>query len=768
MSSNISHAGPSHQTQSPVHSHQLRLRPSHNQYPRTLAVFEHSALGRVCLSIDFGTSTSEVSYAVIEPGQDSRTDPPQVKYITNWPDDPNKGLDNSAAVGVPSEIVYLKDGILRRSHPPSGQSSTRLQKRRGSIPSFGTFQSSNQRELGFIDVFDEDESISDYEDEDTLLHDSPWNAGNVTRHHTEYIIWGFDAQAKCSPADEKMRGFKLLLKEDPMTEQFCRELAPRLAKIGYTDPSKAHISVISDYLTCLLRHVKSELIACGKYREYDFEVILCIPAVWDQKACRDTQVALARAFTRADFDQVKVEQNSINGLFLVSEPEAAAAWILQNNNDLLPDDTFMLVDAGGGTVDVSIYTISQKTPLRLEAEEVAPVGALCGSAYLNGRFYDHIRKRLDGELYLEEERGRTLDEIAHEITVTDFEIRLKRNFNCFEQPPTPKIVRCPGLRENSNKRFLRDRIVISHERLRKIFRPSLQRTLELVVAQIERFAANSRKKKAIKVRIPANHHPQGCSSYQKVVLTGGFAASISLERCLSASLQAYCEKNNHPILDVMVPNRDASAVSSGGILRGLNKDRGPLRFIRSSYGILRTFPWDENREEFLNSGLTKPRRNAVDGGHWVKDTIYWVLKRGDEVVTHLSNGRTERVWKSEPISCMHSFLATSSKFICEELLYVSDSATESYYLRDHEKNRDAEEVGAIITDFTFLREQGLVEPVQNYDETGNPIGKEHYEIEYKLYLEVVGRDLQCYAEYGDRTRQTSRINIASAFDPGTD
>ncbi|KAK6080760.1 hsp70 protein [Seiridium cupressi] len=676
MSSNISHAGPSHQTQSPVHSHQLRLRPSHNQYPRTLAVCERSALGRVCLSIDFGTSTSEVSYAVIEPGQNSKTDPPQVKYITNWPDDPNKGLDNSAAVGVPSEIVYLKDGILRRSHPPPGRSSTRLQKRRGSTPSFGTFQSANQRELGFIDVFDEDESMSDCEDEDTLfLHDSPWNAGNITRHHTEYIIWGFDAQAKCSPEDEKMRGFKLLLKEDPMTEQFCRELAPRLAKIGYTDPSKAHISVISDYLSCLLRHVKSELIACGKYREYDFEVILCIPAVWDQKACRDTQVALARAFTRADFDQVKVEQNSINGLFLVSEPEAAAAWILQNNNDLLPDDTFMLVDAGGGgTVDVSIYTISQKTPLRLEAEEVAPVGALCGSAYLNGRFYDHIRKRLDGELYLEEERGRTLDEIAHEITVTDFETRLKRNFNCFEQPPTPKIVRCPGLRENSNKRFLRDRIVISH----------------------------------------------------------------------------------------------TSAVSSGGILRGLNKDRGPLRFIRSSYGILRTFPWDENREEFLNSGLTKPRRNAVDGGHWVKDTIYWVLKRGDEVVTLLANRRTERVWKSEPISCMHSFLATSSKFICEELLYVSDSATESYYLRDHEKNRDAEEVGAIITDFTFLREQGLVEPVQNYDATGNPIGKEHYEIEYKLYLEVVGRDLQCHAEYGDRTRQTSRINIASAFDPGTD
>ncbi|KAH8194146.1 hypothetical protein TruAng_011693 [Truncatella angustata] len=632
------------------------------------------------MSIDFGTTTCEVSYAVLDHNRNSRHVPAaDINYITNWPDDPNHLYDFPAAVGVPSEIIY----------PTTDDSST----------------------------IDDSPMIDDFDCSSSA--DSTWRTEVGSPHHqiARHLRWGYQARGS-SDGGTLLKRFKLMLQDDIRTHQVRRDLAPLLSQIGYHDASNAHICAISDYLTCLLRHVKSELIAQDSYKECAFEVVLCIPAIWTPKACREMQTALALAFTHADFDQVTTEQNSINGLFLVSEPEAAAAWVLQTNTSISAGDTFVLVDAGGGTVDVSIYTVSQKVPLRLQAEGITPQGDLCGSSYLNELFFRYIRSRLEGADYLTR-RGETLDEIAHTITMTEFELIHKRNFDIFHKSESNKL--------------------INHHMKEKVFKPCLQPTWELVQAQIERYRNLAGADKVI----------------DKVVLTGGFAGSISLNRYLERKLWAY--------------SRRVSAVASGGILRSLNKDLGPARFIRSSFGLLRTEPWDDEKEEFKIAGLTKPQRSSTDGGYWVRDTIYWVLKHGSEVVTRSNNKPVEPVWTSEAISCTHTIVATQGPLRCEELLFVSDSDTESYYKRDHSKNHGAEVIGRIITDFTFLRKQGLIRPRQRFDEeTGKPVGRKHYEVEYELFLRVVGRDLQCYAKYKDTEIQRCQINIASAFDAGVE
>jgi hypothetical protein len=61
---------------------------------------------------------------------------------------------------------------------------------------------------------------------------------------------------------------------------------------------------------------------------YSKEIVLCVPAIWTQKACRDMQTAMARAMGQARFEGVDVRNNSIENLFIVSEPEAAAAYVL--------------------------------------------------------------------------------------------------------------------------------------------------------------------------------------------------------------------------------------------------------------------------------------------------------------------------------------------------------------------------------------------------------------------------------------------------------
>lgn len=61
------------------------------------------------------------------------------------------------------------------------------------------------------------------------------------------------------------------------------------------------------------------------------------------------------------------------------------------------DDTIVVVDAGGGTVDLILYTITRLKPI-LEVEEAAPgSGTLCGSTFLNKRFKEFLTARLGNE-----------------------------------------------------------------------------------------------------------------------------------------------------------------------------------------------------------------------------------------------------------------------------------------------------------------------------------------------------------------------------------
>jgi hypothetical protein len=60
-------------------------------------------------------------------------------------------------------------------------------------------------------------------------------------------------------------------------------------------------------------------------------------------------------------------------------------------------DTFVLCDAGGGTVDLISYTITKASPM-LELKEVAAgSGALCGSTFLNRKFGGFLTSKLGRE-----------------------------------------------------------------------------------------------------------------------------------------------------------------------------------------------------------------------------------------------------------------------------------------------------------------------------------------------------------------------------------
>lgn len=120
------------------------------------------------------------------------------------------------------------------------------------------------------------------------------------------------------------------------------------------------------------------------------------------------------------------------------------------------------------------------------------------------------------------------------------------------------------------------------------------------------------------------------------------------------------------------------------------------------------------------------------------------------------------VWACEPFSSVHTFdCSPPTPLVCEEVLYASDTSTESHYQRSHPKNAGAEKIAEIIVDFDFLRLDGLIQPIEGgVDENGKWLGKRHYRVEFTMVIKVVDRDLQCEPDPGFFSVYNALIDVS--------
>ncbi|KAK2682221.1 hypothetical protein RAB80_000167 [Fusarium oxysporum f. sp. vasinfectum] len=478
----------------------------------------------------------------------------------------------------------------------------------------------------FRDHFNLDNPEQDLENGDSVEVPVPDEDGDISMlsDMSEEFRWGYRVHevwnrpyTHSNTTNQPLSRFKLLLDNSEMTESLRRQ--------GFDD-------------------------------SYEKEMILCVPAIWTQKACRDMQACLAVAMKRANFTRADLQNKSIDNLFIVSEPEAAAAHMLSTSAEIKAGDCFVLLDAGGGTVDANTYRVSREEPLRLETEIVAPGGGLHGSSYLNEGFRDYLKDLLAEETYLND-GIETIHGIIERITFEEFEKRIKRGFD-YNQQTSRKEIYIRGLRDNLAKGFRNECIYIPRLKIRDIFFKHLHPIVEIVKSQLDEARGKG-------------------YTVGKVVLIGGFGTSISLSQMLQEFLEEYSREHSCRVT-LMEPQQGTSiinAVASGAVLRALNKANGPERIARSSYGILRTEPFGQYPE---HAGL-KPSYDRHDGMPYIKQTIDWVLKLGERVPS---------VWQCEPFTCSHTFDVWPVRpFICKEILYVLDRATKSHYRKTHPNNQ---------------------------------------------------------------------------------
>ncbi|GAB7342299.1 hypothetical protein MBLNU457_g0531t1 [Dothideomycetes sp. NU457] len=397
--------------------------------------------------------------------------------------------------------------------------------------------------------------------------------------------WGYEVD----PAASRIQYIKLLLDSRQELPHWVSrtELDQQLKTRAKTATSAA-----ADYLTKLHEMARTELVK--RYGE-DFveatsiEYILTVPAVWSDAAKHATACAAQMA---------GLGEN----LRMISEPEAAAVYSLSTmkSSGLKVGDVYIVLDAGGGTVDLITYEVVQMKPLKFR-EVVTGSGRLCGGAFLNLRFQDLVKRRLGERAFrnLREQKPK-----AWAVAVDYFENYVKRNFlpsvdsHLFDD--SKFNVPFPGVPDNVAAGIDCGFLTLSTAEVTEIFRPILDDIIGLVEHQ---------RLEAAKVGAVA----------KGVILVGGFGQSSYLYACLK---QRFADGAKLPKACVDIPpsyehvaslrslgRRQAAispsailqpenawtAVVRGAVMRGLeNEELVSSRKARRHYGFIVAEPWNDN------------------------------------------------------------------------------------------------------------------------------------------------------------------------------
>lgn len=129
-------------------------------------------------------------------------------------------------------------------------------------------------------------------------------------------------------------------------------------------------------------------------KECELKYVLTVPAIWSERATQRTK----RAFQDA------MGLRGTKDITMVSEPEAAAIYELQQVEMQIVNEgeCLMILDAGGGTVDLISYVIRQRHPLVVD-EAVPGSGDVCGGATVTDRFRNWLVSKVGDVEYFDDD-----------------------------------------------------------------------------------------------------------------------------------------------------------------------------------------------------------------------------------------------------------------------------------------------------------------------------------------------------------------------------
>lgn len=281
--------------------------------------------------IDYGTTFTSVSYYSHAIDEDQlRAFPDEIKSINNWPNDPMHGVNKQ----VPTESWYPQVPL-----------------KRASVPEQFDLNDTEDDEAHTSRASSVDIEMN--QDDQRIEHDQSkrLDASQMDGEHSTTFLWGYDVPYQRFVAHSNrnesrlIRRPKLMLVKSAHTKEDRLLLRPVLDRLienriirkfsAKGVPSVRDVQdVISDFLIQVLRHTKKQLVKNEHFTsECPVSFVLTVPSIWCANSSRVLQFAMDTAIKATGF--CTLENGSIDDLFIVSEPEAAATYLLGDSDNML-------------------------------------------------------------------------------------------------------------------------------------------------------------------------------------------------------------------------------------------------------------------------------------------------------------------------------------------------------------------------------------------------------------------------------------------------
>ncbi|KJA20609.1 hypothetical protein HYPSUDRAFT_1090755 [Hypholoma sublateritium FD-334 SS-4] len=383
-------------------------------------------------------------------------------------------------------------------------------------------------------------------------------AGNVCAAGAEATRDGIEVEAEDN-GWVKAEWFKLHLRNKDLAA------STPAASIHPLPPKKRAIDLLADFLsylyTCAAQYIQETHLnglAIWNSVKDEINYVLSHPNGWTWREQREMR--------KAAFMAGLIPHKAHPRLSFVTEGEASLHFCIQAGKlashalESDRDPGFVIVDAGGGTIDISAYKQTTDTEARV-FEEIAPAQCIFqGSVYVNV----YAKKVLLGLL----EGSKFADDIDHIVNV--FERSSKHRF---KDDKDPQYIKFGGTRDNDASRKIRfGQLKLDGSDVAALFQPAIDAIVEAVLLQKE----------------AATH------KISHVLFVGGFAANTWLFNSVSRILT---EKGTS--IDVVRPEEHIAKAVADGSMSFFLDHFVRTRVSKLAYGIAIRVPYNPSDPEHI-------------------------------------------------------------------------------------------------------------------------------------------------------------------------
>ncbi|KAL1690533.1 hypothetical protein GGG16DRAFT_125633 [Schizophyllum commune] len=382
------------------------------------------------------------------------------------------------------------------------------------------------------------------------------------------LLYDADDELRAVGAEALQDDLQQLAEEEGWTkaEWFKLRLRPRavdpeqkLSRLPPLPPTKTIVDVFADFLRYLFDCTKTYIqeshpsgAAFWAPFEDTFELVLTHPNGWEGRQQSLMRLAAVQGGIVPDDDAGRARVS------FVTEGEASLNFCLSKGllDGDLGTEGVIIVDAGGGTIDMSAYACKSMSN-DITFVEIAPARCVFqGAIMVKCNAEDYLRGHLKGSRYR--------DAVEDMIEIFD-----KKAKHTFKNPRIPVFIKFGTSRDNDPDFDIKSgKLTIRGEDVASFFDPPIIAIAQGVLAQ----------------RSYAKH------TIKTVFLVGGFAASPYLYSRL-------CETLGPLGIEVCRPESAMNkAVADGGILHTLDH-RVTARMARFTYGIDSEAVYDDGIEE---------------------------------------------------------------------------------------------------------------------------------------------------------------------------